>query len=133
MILPFCCYFDWYLFQLIVLLKHDFSSCNSFALPLYYIWKFCISVIENFVTAVAEEIYSAEQVRMILILHLIKCISRVLQKLLKYFNCNAISPSFVLPQEGVFSVNLIFDLNDSDFLFFYFIKLFAITQIKIQY
>ena len=24
--------FDWYLFQLIVLLKPDFNSCNSFAL-----------------------------------------------------------------------------------------------------
>ena len=89
-------------------------------------WKFCISAIENFVTAVAEEIYSPEQVRMRLILHLIKCISRVLQKLLKYFNCNAISPSFVLPQEGVFSVVLILDLNDSDFLFFYFFNFFSI-------
>ena len=41
-------------------------------------------------------------------------ISRVLQKLLKYFNGTAISTSFVLTLLGVFPVALILHLNDSD-------------------
>ena len=43
---------------------------------------------------------------------LIKGISRVLQKLLKYFNGTMISTSFVLPTAGVFPVISILDLND---------------------
>ena len=49
-----------------------------------------------------------------LISQLINDISRVLQKLLKYFNGTAISTSFVLPAAGVFPVILILNLNDSD-------------------
>ena len=45
---------------------------------------------------------------------LINGISRVLQKLLKYFNGTIISTSFVLPAAGVFPVIFILDLNDSD-------------------
>ena len=47
-----------------------------------------------------------------LILQLIKGISRVLQKLLKYFNGIAILTFFVLPSAGFFPIILILDLND---------------------
>ena len=54
---------------------------------------------------VAEEItQSADQVKMRIISQSIKGISRVLQKLLKYFNNNAILTPFVLPSAGVFPV-----------------------------
>ena len=43
---------------------------------------------------------------------LINSISRVLQKLLKYFNGAIISTSFSLPSSGVFPVIFILDLND---------------------
>ena len=43
---------------------------------------------------------------------LIKGISRVLKKLLKYFNGTIISTSFSLPAAGVFPVTFILDLND---------------------
>ena len=45
---------------------------------------------------------------------LINSISRVPQKLLKYFNGTMISTSFVLPAAGFFPVIFILDLNDSD-------------------
>ena len=45
---------------------------------------------------------------------LIKDISRVLQKLLKYFNGTIISTSFSLPQARVFPIIFISDLNDSE-------------------
>ena len=47
-----------------------------------------------------------------LISQLIKGISRVLQKLLKYFNGTAILTSFVLPSSGVFPVIFNLDLSD---------------------
>ena len=47
---------------------------------------------------------------------LINGISRVLQKLLKYFDGTIISTSSVLPSTGVFPVTLILDLNDSEFV-----------------
>ena len=43
---------------------------------------------------------------------LINGISRVFQKLLKYFNGIIISTSFVLPSSGIFPVIFILDLND---------------------
>ena len=49
------------------------------------------------------------------ITQVIKSISRVLQKLLKYFNGTAISISFVLPSAGFFPGILILILNDSEF------------------
>ena len=45
---------------------------------------------------------------------LINGISRVLQKLLEYFNGTIISTSFVLPSAGVIPVIFILDLNDSE-------------------
>ena len=41
-------------------------------------------------------------------------VSRVLQKLLKYFNGTAILTLFVLSSSGGYPVILILDLNDSD-------------------
>ena len=49
-----------------------------------------------------------------LTLQLINGISRVLQKLLKYFNGTIISTSFSLPPAGFFPVIFILDLNDSE-------------------
>ena len=49
-----------------------------------------------------------------LISQLINGISKVLQKLLKYFNGTAISISYVLPAAGVPPVIFILDLNDSE-------------------
>ena len=46
---------------------------------------------------------------------LIHGISRVLQKLLRYFNGTIISTSFSLPVAGAFPVILILDLNDSEY------------------
>ena len=57
----------------------------------------------NFVYPVAEKITQfSNQVRMRLISILIKGISRVLQKLPKYFNSTAIWTFFVLSSEGIF-------------------------------
>ena len=45
---------------------------------------------------------------------LINDISRVVQKLLKYFNGTIISTSFSLPVAAAFSVIFTLDLNDSE-------------------
>ena len=64
---------------------------------------------------VAEEMgQSLDHVKISSNSQLIKDISRVLQKLLKYFNGTMISTSSVLPAAGVFPVICILDLNDSD-------------------
>ena len=55
-----------------------------------------------------------DHVKMRLISKLISGISRVLQKLLKYFNGTAMLTFFVLPSAGVFPVIFILDLNDSE-------------------
>ena len=71
--------------------------------------KFCVPV--------AEEITQfSDQVKMRLLSQLIKGISRVLQKLLKYFNGTAILTSSVLPSAGGFPVIIILNLNDLDFV-----------------
>ena len=76
-----------------------------------------VSVIENFVAPVGEEItQSAYQVKIKLISKLIKGISRVLQKLIKYFNGTAILTSFVLHAAGVLPVTFVLNLNDSEFV-----------------
>ena len=63
-----------------------------------------MSVISNFVASVTLEItQSADQVRIRLLSQLIKNISTVLQKLLKYFTGTAILTSFALPGAGTFS------------------------------
>ena len=51
-----------------------------------------------------------------LISQLIKGISRVLQKLLNYFNVTTISTSLALETARVFTVLLILNLNDSEFV-----------------
>ena len=61
-----------------------------------------MSVVSNFVIPTAEEItHFLDQVKSRLISQLINGISRVVQKLLKYFNGTAILTSFVLPPAGV--------------------------------
>ena len=55
-----------------------------------------------------------DHVKMRLISKLISGISRVLQKLLKYFNGTAMLTFFALPSAGVFPVIFILDLNDSE-------------------
>ena len=51
-------------------------------------------------------------VKMTLTSQLMNGISRVLQKLLKYFNGTIVSTSFVLPSAGVFPVTFNLNLND---------------------
>ena len=61
-----------------------------------------MSVVSNSVIPTAEEItHFLDQVKFRLISQLINGISRVVQKLLKYFNGTAILTSFVLPPAGV--------------------------------
>ena len=55
-----------------------------------------------------------EHIIMRLISQLFNGISRVFQKVLKYFNGSIISMSFVLPSAGVFSAVFILDWNDSE-------------------
>ena len=110
---------NWYLFQLIVLLIPDFNCWSNYALS----WvdnvttgtKSFVSVIANLIAPVELVITQVDdQVKMRLTSQLINGISRVLQKLLKYFNGTIISTSFVLPSAGVFPVIFILDLNDSE-------------------
>ena len=56
-----------------------------------------------------------DRVKMRLTSQLINVISRIFQKLLKYFNGTMISTSFVLPSAGVFPGIFILDLNYSEF------------------
>ena len=61
-----------------------------------------MSVVSNSVIPTAEKItHFLDQVKSRLISQLINGISRVVQKLLKYFNGTAILTSFVLPPAGV--------------------------------
>ena len=55
-----------------------------------------------------------DQVRIKLISQLIKGISRVLQKLLKYFSGTALLTSFVLAASDVLYANFALNLNDSE-------------------
>ena len=74
-----------------------------------------VSVISNSVIPTAEEItHFLDQVKLRLISKLINGFSRVLQKLLKYFNGTAVLSYFVLPAAGVFPVILILYFKDSD-------------------
>ena len=95
--------FDWYLFHLNVLLKPDFSSSNRFVLSCVYKVttgaQSFVSVIENvvpwFALSVATIMHILDQFRSRLISKLMKCISGILQKLLRYFNGTIISTLFV--------------------------------------
>ena len=55
-----------------------------------------------------------DHIQIIVISHLVSEISRVFQKLLKYFNGTAILIFFVLPSAGALPVIFILDLNDSE-------------------
>ena len=54
------------------------------------------------------------QVRIRLISHMIKDISKDLQKLLKYFHGTAIEIFFVLPSPGTYPATFSLDLKDSE-------------------
>ena len=69
-------------------------------------------VILNFVAPAAEG--TTQSLNQVKISELIYDISRVLQKLLKYFNGTAISTSFLLTAAGAFPVILILNLKHSD-------------------
>ena len=74
-----------------------------------------VSVITNFPAPVELVItQSLDQAKSRLTSQLIKGISRVLHKLLKYFNGTIISTSFVLFAAGVFPVIFTLDLNVSE-------------------
>ena len=67
-------------------------------------------VIENFISTTTGEITQfSYQFNLRLILQVVKGVSRVLQKLLKYFNGTVSSTFFVLPATGAFPVILILD------------------------
>ena len=75
-----------------------------------------MSVIVNFPSPVEFVITQVDDhLKNRLTSQLINGISRVLQKLLKYFNGNIISTSFVLPPSGVFPVIFTLDVHDSEF------------------
>ena len=111
MVLSFCWNF-WLIFVLInCFLKPYFNCSSSFALSwVDKVTQSYISVIANFVFPAAEEItQSVDQVKIRSISQLIKGISRVLQKLPKYFNSTGILTFFVLQVAGVFPVVINFE------------------------
>ena len=91
MFLNFFVTFDWYLVQLILLFNPDFNCSSNFVLSWVdkvstRRWRF-VSVIAKVDTLSPSEITPvADQFRISLVLQLVKGISRVLQKLPKYFN-----------------------------------------------
>ena len=103
--------FDSYLFKLIVFLKSDFNCWSNFSLSLVDkvttgTYNF-VSVIVNFPSPVELVItQSLDYVKIRLTSQLVKGISSVLQKLLKYFRGTIISTSFVCLLLGVFPVTL---------------------------
>ena len=75
-----------------------------------------VSVISNATSPVELVITQVDDhVKIKLTLQLIKGISRVLQKLFKYFNGTIISASFSLLSSGVFPVIFILDILDFSF------------------
>ena len=96
----------------------DFNCCNSFVLSLVDKVKTgrssFVSVIGKVVTLSPSEITQfADQVTIRLISQLIKSISRVLQKLLNYFNGTA-NFSFIMRTLLVLSKKFNLYFNDSD-------------------
>ena len=106
--------FEWYLFQLIANLNHDFNCCNSFALSSV---DKVTNGTENFVSVIDDvAVWFAaalditqfpDLVRMRLISQLINSISRVLQKLLWYYSVTHVSTFFV-PSFSVLPVTYFF-------------------------
>ena len=95
------CYFNWYLFQLIVLLNPDFNCCSNFVLPWVdevtkAAWSFVYVMAKAGSLSPSEGAQFSDQVRIRLISQLSKGTSRVLQKLLKYFNGTAIFAFIIL-------------------------------------
>ena len=101
-------------------MKPDFSCSNNFALACVDqvttgTYNF-VSVISNFPSPVELTITQVDDhVKIKLTSQLIKGISIVLQKLLKYFNGTIISTSFSIPLAGVLPVIFILDLNYLEF------------------
>ena len=73
-----------------------------------------------------------DHVKMRSILQLINGISKVLQKLHKYFNGTIISTSSVLLSAGVFPVIFILDLNDLENVKFYYLAHLCTIVINFQ-
>ena len=102
---------DSYLFQLIVF-HSSLSLVDKVTTGTYNF----VSVIVNFPSPVELVItQSLDHVKIRLTSQLINDISRVLQKLLKYFNDTIILTSVVLPSGRVFPITFTLDLNDSEF------------------
>ena len=100
---------DWNLFQLIVLLKLDFNCWSNFVFSGVDKVKartksfvFVIANLPTYVELVITKVDDHAKIR--LTSQLIKGISRVLQKLIKYFTGTTISTFFVLSLLGVFPV-----------------------------
>ena len=74
---------------------------------------FCICYDECSVPVEVVITQFGDRVRMRLTSQLLKSISRVLQKLLKYFDDTSISKCFVFKAAEFFPLILILDLNDS--------------------
>ena len=64
------------------------------------------------VSALVDSVITNDQIIIRLISQLINGIAKLIQNILKYFNDNAISTSFMLPVSGVSSVILALSLND---------------------
>ena len=110
MVLSFYFDFYWCLFQIIIL-KADFNCCNSFALSLVYkVTKFCISYCK---CCCSIHLRNSTIDNQVLISQLIKVTSRVLWKLLKYFNYTTNS-AFGIPALLVLSNNIDLNLNHLD-------------------
>ena len=75
---------------------------------LYQLLQIILAPVELIITQVDDH------VKIRLASQLINSISRVLQKLLKYFNGAVISTSFIFPPAGVFSVMFTLDLRNSE-------------------
>ena len=108
---------DWYLFQLIPLLKPIFYCCNSFALSWFYkvttktrSFVYVIANVRSWLSAVINQF--SDQRRKRLGSQLINSISRVLQKLLKYFN-GTIFWTSSLPSFLVWPAFFCLDLNEA--------------------
>ena len=117
----FCAYVfgsDWYLLQLIILLKPDFNYSSTFASS--WVDKVTtgtysfVSVILNLLSPVESVITQVDDhIKKRLTSQLIIGISRVLQILLKYFKRTIILSSFVLLPAGVHPVIFTLDVNNS--------------------
>ena len=100
-----------YHFRLIIVrLNPNFSGCSGFILS---VTQSFVHIIAKAVTLFPSEITQfSDQVRIRLICQLIKDISRVIQKLLKYFDSTAIS-ALIIPALLILFKNLDLNVNNS--------------------